>query len=85
MITKKPLSVFGAQAPENNAPLFQPPPEVLDHPSPAPNSVVRVTVGRQIHGEAADYYVKVMPADPAAAGMICSLSAESEKSCSFTD
>jgi hypothetical protein len=45
MITEKPLSVFGGQAPENNAPMFQPSPEVLDHPNTPPNPVVRVTVG----------------------------------------
>ena len=65
MITEKPLSVFGGQAPENNAPMFQPSPEVLDHPNTPSNPVVRVTVGCQVDREVPNYYVKVMPNDAA--------------------
>jgi len=65
MITEKPVSVFSGQAPESNAPLFQPPPEVLDHAHTAPNAVVLVTIGRQINREVPDYYVKVTPRNPA--------------------
>jgi hypothetical protein len=65
MITEKPVSVFSGQAPKSNAPLFQPPPEVLDHAHTPPNTVVRVTIGRQVNREVLDYDVKVTPRDPA--------------------
>jgi hypothetical protein len=65
MVAQKPVNVLGAQVPEGNALLLQPPSEVFGHLNATPNSRAGVPMNLQIRREALENYVKVAGGDPA--------------------